>query len=61
METMKAIEYHAPGDIRVGPVPMPQCGGMIGWRGGVACTRRVRERGRLDPEPIVFHLRKKEA
>jgi L-iditol 2-dehydrogenase len=26
METMKAIEYHAPGDIRVGQVPMPQCG-----------------------------------
>ena len=26
METMKAIEYYAPGDIRVGPVPIPQCG-----------------------------------
>ncbi|TKJ38644.1 MAG: alcohol dehydrogenase [Planctomycetes bacterium B3_Pla] len=26
METMKAIEYHAPGDIRVRSVPIPQCG-----------------------------------
>jgi len=26
METMKAIEYYAPGDIRAGSVPMPQCG-----------------------------------
>ncbi len=26
MKTMKAIEYHAPGDIRIGSVPMPQCG-----------------------------------
>jgi L-iditol 2-dehydrogenase len=23
---MKAVEYHAPGDIRVGPVPEPRCG-----------------------------------
>ncbi len=26
METMKAIEYYAPGDIRVRSVPIPQCG-----------------------------------
>jgi len=26
MQTMKAIEYYAPGDIRVGPVPIPKCG-----------------------------------
>ncbi|MHC4227298.1 MAG: zinc-binding dehydrogenase [Planctomycetota bacterium] len=25
METMKAIEYHAPGDVRVCSVPMPKC------------------------------------
>ncbi len=25
MQTMRAIEYHAPGDIRVSSVPMPQC------------------------------------
>lgn len=25
MKMMKAIEYHAPGDIRVGPAPIPQC------------------------------------
>lgn len=26
METIKAVVYHAPGDIRVGRVPMPVCG-----------------------------------